>query len=132
MSLENLERINKLHVEAPDQEEIKNLILAASERLSDSQKTGLSYSSRFDLAYNASHGLALAALRAAGYRSDQRYIVFQCLQHTSGLAKGRIRIFSTCHERRNLAEYEGHYEKDEQLLAELIDAGNALLTEFQV
>ena len=38
--------------------------------------------SRFDLAYNPSHALALANLRWHGYRSDIRYIVFQCLQHT--------------------------------------------------
>ena len=30
----------------------------------------------------AAHALSLAALRKAGYRSDSRYIVFQCLKHT--------------------------------------------------
>jgi hypothetical protein len=29
-------------------------------------------------------------------------------------------VLAKAHERRNLAEYEGHLERDEQLLAELI------------
>jgi hypothetical protein len=42
--------------------------------------------SRFDLAYNAAHALCLAALRWHGYRPTNRYIVFQGLPHTLGLA----------------------------------------------
>ncbi len=87
----------------------------------------LSFSGRFDLAYNAAHGLALAALRATGHRSDKRYLVFQCLAHTTDLSKIQIRIFSRCHEKRNLAEYTGHNETDEQLLTELILSAQALL-----
>jgi len=37
------------------------------------------------LAYNAAHALCLAALRHAGYRSGNRYLVFQCAQHTIDL-----------------------------------------------
>jgi hypothetical protein len=29
------------------------------------------------------HALALTALRRQGYRSDKRYLVFQCLAHTN-------------------------------------------------
>jgi len=36
------------------------------------------------------------------------------------MANAKMRVFSLCHERRNLAEYEGHMDVDEQLLAELI------------
>jgi hypothetical protein len=68
------------------------------------RKGGLAYASRFDLAYNAAHGLALAALRAAGYRTDKRYLVFQCLAHTVDLGKSQIRLLSMCHDRRNRAE----------------------------
>jgi len=66
------------------------------------------------------NGLALAALRAKGYRSDKRFLVFQCLAHTVALDALNIRIFSRCHEQRNLAEYQGHFDQDEPLLAELI------------
>ena len=77
----------------------------AIDRLNDAENEVLTYASRFDLAYGASHGLALAALRASGHRSDKRYLVFQCLVHTTELGKTHIRLFATCHERRNLAEY---------------------------
>lgn len=69
---------------------------------------------------------ALTALRLCGYRSDKRYLVFQCLEHTLGLGKAQVRLFDLCHNRRNLAEYEGYMEVDEALLAELIAAADAL------
>ena len=121
MTLDNLFKINQLKQEAPDEREILGLINAANDRLNDAEKVSLSYASRFDLAYNAAHGFALAALRTRGYRSDKRYLVFQCLEHTTELNKVQIRLFAKCHDKRNLAEYEGHFETDEQLLSELID-----------
>ncbi len=126
-SLENLVRIGQLHEEPPDKREFDGLVSAAIDRFVDAQVETLSYASRFDLAYSAAHGLALAALRAAGYRTDKRYLVFQCLAHTVGLNKVQTRIFSTCHERRNLAEYEGHFDIDEPLLTELISGADDLL-----
>ncbi len=127
MTLENLVRINQLNTELPDKNEFEGLVKAAVDRLNDSQHEILSFASRFDLAYSAAHGLALAALRASGHRSDRRYLVFQCLVHTTNLNRTQIRIFSRCHDKRNLAEYEGHYETDEQLLAELIINTKTLL-----
>ena len=76
--------------------------------------------SRFDLAYNAAHGFALAALRQNGYRSENRYVVFQALAHTLGLAPAVWRVLAKAHDDRNLAEYEGRSEVDEQLLSDLI------------
>ena len=121
MTLENLERIGQIHSEAPDEAEFGSLVRAAKERLDDSQNQSLSYAGRFDLAYGAAHGLALAAMRASGFRSDKRYMVFQCLIHTTAATKEDVRLFTVCHEKRNLAEYEGHFERDEKLLTELIE-----------
>jgi hypothetical protein len=126
MTLENLFQIKQLKREAVDKREFSGLLSAATDRLKDAENKSLSYSSRFDLAYNAVHGFALAALRASGYRSDKRYLVFQCLSHTTEINKVHIRLFAKCHEKRNLAEYEGHYEVDEQLLTELIANGKEL------
>ena len=72
--------------------------------------------SRFDLAYDAAHALALAALRARGYRSESRYLVFQCLQHTVDLPGELWRVLDHAHRKRNLAEYEGDVDVDEQLV----------------
>jgi len=126
--LENLVGIGKLKREPASHEEIVGLLQSAEDRLNDAGRADLSYSSRFDLAYNAAHALALAALRRAGYRSDNRYLVFQALAHTVGLAAEKWRVLAKAHERRNLAEYEGHLERDDQLLAELIATANELRT----
>jgi hypothetical protein len=73
------------------------------------------------LAYGAAHGFALAALRQKGYRSENRYAVFQALGHTTmGVDRATVQIFAKCHNERNLAEYEGRTEVDERLLDELI------------
>lgn len=112
--LENLVRIGKLKREPASDEEIVGLLQSAEDRLNDADRADLSYSSRFDLAYNAAHAMALAALRRAGYRSDNRYLAFQALAHTVGLPAEKWRVLAKAHERRNLAEYEGHLEHDDQ------------------
>lgn len=99
--------------------------------MADARIPGLSAESRFDLACNAAHALALAALRWHGYRSDNRYLVFQVLEFTLGLPSRVWRVLALCHERRNLAEYEGHLEVDERLLQDLLSAAGELLRGVQ-
>jgi hypothetical protein len=126
-NLENLVRSGGLKAEPPDRKECEGLLRSATDRLKDAHSSALSFASRFDLAYNAAHALALTAMRLQGFRSDRRYLVFQCLVHTLGLNKIQVRLFALCHERRNLAEYEGYLDVDETLLAELLAATDALL-----
>lgn len=130
-NLGNLLRSGGLKAEPADRKECEGLLRSASDRLKDAHSPALSFASRFDLAYNAAHALALTALRLCGYRSDRRYLVFQCLVHTLGLNKAQVRLFALCHERRNLAEYEGYMDVDESLLAELIAATDALLGQVE-
>ena len=40
----------------------------------------------------------------------------------------RVRLFALCHERRNLAEYEGYVDEDEALLTQLLDSASQLLS----
>ncbi len=124
--LDNLVRIGGLKREPPSRRELRGLLDSASSRLADARLDALSFDSRFDLAYNAAHALALFALRRLGYRSDNRYLVFQCLPHTTGLPAETWRVLAKALERRNLAEYEGHLEHDDRLLADLIAAATAL------
>lgn len=125
--LENLAKTGKLKIEPGYQEEFDGLLQSARVRLADARIESLAIESRFDLAYNASHALALAALRWSGYRSESRYLVFQCLQHTVGLGPEVWRVLSLCHDRRNRAEYQGTVDIDEQILADLIGAAEILL-----
>ena len=83
--LDNLVRVRKLKEERATADEIAGLLRSGLARLKDAGNISLSIESRFDLAYNAAHALSLAALRCHGYRSENRYLVFQCLQHTIDL-----------------------------------------------
>ena len=122
-ALDNLCGAGKpIKAEAPDANEIEGLLRTGRARLLDSHNTDLALESRFDLAYNAAHALCLAALRRKGYRSSNRYIVFQVLPHTLGLGPEAWRVLDKCHNTRNLGEYEGMLDVDEGLVADLIAA----------
>ena len=125
-NLLNLVKTGNLKAEAPDRKEFEGLVRSGLLRLVDAQHPVLSLESRFDLAYNASHALELAALRLNGFRSENRYLVFQSLAHTLELPAAEWRVLALCHDRRNLAEYEGTLEIDEQLLADLLQITNCL------
>jgi hypothetical protein len=118
--LDNLVKIAKLKAEPYDDAEYQGLVKSAQRRLADARNEALAPESRFDLAYNASHALALAALRRNGYRPSGRYLVFQTLEHTMQMTAAKWRVLSKCHDARNLAEYEGQAEIDTRLLSELV------------
>ena len=118
--LDNLVRIGQLKTERSAQSELEGLLRSGQSRLTDAERSDLSLESRFDLGYNAAHALALAALRFHGYRSESRYLVFQCLQHTIDLPNEQWRVLDQAHRKRNLAEYEGEVDVDEQLIAAML------------
>jgi hypothetical protein len=118
--LDNLVRIRQLKAEAPAQSEIDGLIRSGTVRLKDAQVESLSLDSRFDLAYNAAHAFSVAALRWHGYRSEHRFTVFQCLEHTVRLPPELWRVLDQSHRKRNIAEYEGHLDVDRSLLEALV------------
>ena len=131
-ALENLCGPGKaLKAEAPDANEIAGLLRTGIARLHDAQNTALALESRFDLAYNAAHALCLAALRRMGYRSGNRYIVFQVLPHTLGLGPEVWRVLDKCHNTRNQGEYEGMLDVDERLVQDLVTAAQAVSRAMQ-
>jgi hypothetical protein len=83
--LENLTRIRQLKAEPGTRAEFDGLVDSARKRIADARNENLSFESRFDLAYNAAHAFALAALRRHDYRPKNRYVVFQAIPHTLGL-----------------------------------------------
>jgi hypothetical protein len=127
-ALEKLAGTGLLKHEPPSREEIAGLLRTATVRLEDARKTTNAAESRFDLAYNAAHAFALAALRIHGYRTHKRYIVFQALPHTLGVDAPTWRLLDRCHRERNATEYEGIGSVDEKLLTGLIEAALDLLT----
>ncbi|MBW7900798.1 MAG: hypothetical protein H3C26_04940 [Rhodocyclaceae bacterium] len=128
-ALDNLVRAGQLKAEPRNAAEIARLLAMAGTRLDDARLPGLSVEGRFLGAYNAAHAAALAALRWHGYRSENRYTVFQCLAHTLGWPPARWRILDSAHRKRNLAEYEGSLEIEESAVAELCDLADALIAD---
>ena len=126
-SLDNLTGPGRaLAAEPPDTKEFAGLMRSGMVRLKDAENPANSLESRFDLAYNAAHALALAALRWHGYRPSKRYIVFQVLPHTLGLGSEVWRVLSKCHDVRNVGEYEGDLDVDERLVVDLVAACKAV------
>ena len=120
-----------LKAEPPDAKEFAGLKRSGLARLKDAGTPALSLEGRFDLAYNAAHALCFAALRWHGYRSSNRYIVFQLLPHTLGLGPEVWRMLSKCHDLRNLGEYEGDLNIDERIVTDLLTACRAVAAKVE-
>ena len=129
--LDNLVRIGQLKAEPRNAQEVTRMLAMAQTRLSDAKLNKLSLEGRFTSAYNAAHASALAALRWHGYRSENRYTVFQCLTHTLGWPANRWRVLDTAHQKRNLAEYEGYLEVEESAVAEMCALVQGLIADVQ-
>jgi len=119
-ALANLARIGQLKVQAPNPAEIQRMLKLARTRLADAQLAHVSVDGRFASVYGAGHAASLAALRWHGYRSENRFTVFQCLPHTLGWPPHRWRVLDAAHQKRNMAEYEGYLDIEESMVRELI------------
>lgn len=131
-ALDNLVRIGQLKAEPRNVTEVTRMLEMARTRLADAQLSRLSLEGRFTSAYNAAHAVALAALRWHGYRSENRYTVFQCLAHTVIWPANRWRVFDAAHQKRNFAEYEGYLEVEESTIAELCALVPILIGDVQL
>ncbi len=129
--LDNLVRIGQLKAEPRNDREVTRMLAMAQTRLSDAKLNKLSLEGRFTSAYNAAHAAALAALRWHGYRSENRYTVFQCLTHTLGWPANRWRVLDAAHQKRNLAEYEGYLDIEESTVAEMCALVQNLIADVQ-
>lgn len=62
----------------------------------------------------------MAALRWHGYRSNNRYVVFQTLPLTLQVPAAQWRVLVAAHQKRNYVEYEGLLDVDESLVEAVI------------
>jgi len=124
--LDNLVKISRLQAEPPLRKEYDGMLKSAQRGLADAQNESIETDSQFDLAVEAAHKFALAALRREGYRSENRITVYQTLTHTIGVSNADLQIFLKAHNERNLASYQGRIDIDEALLASLIAATKRL------
>ncbi len=126
--LENLVESGLLKREPTSKPEIEALLHSGQARLKDARNDSLELESRFDLAYNAAHSYALAALRLQGYRPDKRYVVFQLLPYTAGAETATWRLLDKVHGQRNLIEYEGGGHIDDRIVEDLVAAATVIET----
>lgn len=129
--LERLVEAGLIKREEPILEEYRGLVASGETRLDDVRRADLSLDGRFDLAYNAAHALALAALRRQGYRAAKRFVVFQALAHTLDVPAARWRLLAKCHDARNRIEYEGLPSVTERLVEDLVDTAGDLLVRLR-
>ncbi len=118
--LENLARAGDIAKETGNQKEFEGLVRSGRAWLRDARNPSNAPESRFELAYGAAQAFSLAALRWHGYRSDNRFMVFQALPHTLGTPPSDWRLLTKCHKERNKVDYEGHFEVGERLLSDLL------------
>ena len=124
--LDRLVAVGVLQTEPPSDTEVDGLIASAEARLADARREELSLDSRFDLAYNAAHALATAALRCQGYRAQKRYIVFQALKTTLGVDEVTCRVLDRCHRARNETEYQGATAVEAKIVHDLLQAASVV------
>ena len=110
-ALDRLVTTGQLKVQPTSKTEVAGFLANADQRLADARIPELSSAGRFDHAYAAAHALALAALRAEGYRPGSslghRAIVFQSLAHTIQAPATLWSSLNRYHTMRNRSEYEG-------------------------
>ena len=126
-ALENLAKIGQLKKEPASALDVSRLLAMAHKHLDDARRESNSIEGRFISAYSVGHAAGLAALRWHGYRSENRYLVFQTLQHTVGWTAVQWRQLDTAHNKRNLAEYEGYLEVEPSYVKGLIEVVSLLL-----
>jgi hypothetical protein len=119
-ALVNLAKIGQLKAEPASALDIERLLAMAHRHLDDAKRESNSIEGRFISAYSVGHAAGLAALRWHGYRSENRYLVFQTLQHTVGWPAVQWRQLDSAHNKRNVAEYEGYLELEPSYVQGLI------------
>jgi len=126
--LDNLVGTGNLKAEPASRKEFDGMVNSARRGLADAQNKTIDTDSQFDLAVEAAHKFALAALRREGYRSENRVTVYQTLVHTLGTGNADLQIFLKAHNERNLAAYQGRVDISKKLLADLVSATKRLET----
>lgn len=112
MTLDNLLKIGRLKVHAPNRDEVADLLAAAERNLADARVDRISVENRFDAAYKCIMQCALVGLMASGFRPDakapgHRQTVIQSLPKSIGLAAERVAVLDALRNKRNLSDYTG-------------------------
>ena len=135
MSLSEMEARGELEPVASSPEELKRLLVAIRRRLKDADVEATSNEARFEHAYHAILGCALAALRANDLRATaptgKHVLTLNTLAHTVKLPHKRLRYFQQLRNRRNIDLYEGDLPVSTTELLEAIAAARDLAAQAE-
>jgi hypothetical protein len=128
--LRTLVERNALREERAAPLEVQGLLSSAKDYLADARRQTNSQATRFNVAYEAAHAIALAAMRALDLRPAQgpghRAVVFNALNSTTGATAAVFVPLMKANDKRNKLTYDGLTTFSAAELAELIDCATAL------
>jgi hypothetical protein len=129
MSLDNLVGRGLEKAQA-DREELTRFLDRIRRKLADSRQTNISLDSRFDVAFEALLQIALAALRANGYRTTSgvghQQMAIQALPRTIGIPQGEVRTLDEFRKRRSAGLYLAEFEPSAAEVEALVAAADRL------
>lgn len=129
MSLDNLLKINQLHVHTTTREAALRLLEAAKRNIADAHISAVSGENRFDAAYKCIMQCAMVALWVNGYRTStsqpgHHQTAIQTLPTTIGLPQSTVIILDSLRKQRNVSDYEGDPVSDQAVIECIKQAEN--------
>lgn len=125
MTLDNLVG-RGLEKAAADREELSRYLERIGRKLADSRQQSISLDSRFDLAFEALLQIALAALRANGYRTTSaaghHQLALQALPKSLGTDAVRVRALDEFRKKRSAGLYLAEFEPSSAEVEALVRA----------
>jgi len=113
-----------------DRQELARYLDRIRRKLADSRQTNISLDSRFDVAFEALLQIALAALRARGYRTTSgaghQQLAIQALPKTIGIPPGEVRTLDEFRKRRSAGLYLADFEPSAAEVEALVAAADRL------
>ena len=113
-----------------DREELARYLDRIRRKLADSRQTNISLDSRFDVAFEALLQIALAALRARGYRTTSgaghQQLAIQALPKTIGVDSREVRTLDEFRKRRSAGLYLADFEPSAAEVEALVAAADRL------
>lgn len=111
--------------------EISRYLAKIRRKIEDSKKENISLDSRFDIAFEALLQIALAALRASGYRATSeaghQRLAIQLLPKSIGVESSELRTLDEYRKKRSIGLYEADFEPSESEVKAVTGAVERLL-----
>jgi hypothetical protein len=119
-----------------DNGEISRYLAKIRRRIADAKKTAISLDSRFDIAFEALLLIALAALRANGYRTTSeaghQRLAIQLLPKSIGIEPVEIRTLDEYRKKRSIGVYEADFDPSSEEVKAVTQSVRSLLGKLEV